>query len=83
MKKKLLFICSPGLGILDNALPILYILKEKYELDIIFLKKDIVKHFAKNLVLDKLSHTYRVSGTKRSSEFAKRFLLLLNRFRVG
>ena len=55
MKKKLLFICSPGIGILDNALPILYILKEKYEPDIIFLKKDTVKHFAKNPVLGKLS----------------------------
>lgn len=56
MKKKILFICSPGLGVLDNWMPIIHSLKNKYDINIFFpntlsllqlRRKDILTYFAK------------------------------------
>ena len=46
--KKILFICSPGLGIYDNAIPFLDKISNKFEVSIIFPKKKVV-----NQILEK------------------------------
>ena len=48
MKKKGLFICSPGLGLMDNWMPVIYELNKskKYSFDIFFpnIKTFVKKH---------------------------------------
>jgi hypothetical protein len=59
LKRKILFICSPNLGILDNWLPVLKLLKStgKYEIDIFFPKIETINQFNKNKLLLKISQS--------------------------
>lgn len=58
MKKKGLFICSPGLGLMDNWMPVIYELNKskKYSFDIFFPDISIFEQFNKKNLLVNFSY---------------------------
>jgi hypothetical protein len=60
MKKKGLFICSPGLGLMDNWMPVIYELNKskKYSFDIFFPNISVFEQFNKKNLL--VNFSYRV-----------------------
>ena len=45
--QKILFLCSPGLGLLDTWAPILEKLSNKYEIDFFVIKPGILENISK------------------------------------
>lgn len=76
MKYKILFICSPNLGILDNWLPVLKLLKStgNYEIDVFFPKIETINQFNKNKLLLKISQS--VFDSLLFNDFFNRYLLV-------